>query len=101
GLVHTDLGDFIEGGGLLEELAHLELAGRPRTLAQDVAFATIGKPLLTLLAEKSVGDLAGSCKSSSASEHYGIRVLAQRVAGHLVQRGRKEVALAELPLFLA
>ena len=47
GVVHTNLGEFTEGDGLFEELTHLEFSGGPRALAQDVAFATIGKPLLT------------------------------------------------------
>jgi hypothetical protein len=84
GVVHTSLGEFAEGDGLLEELADLELPRRPRALAQNVAFATIGKPLLTLLAKKPISDLAGSGGCSPAGEHYGIRILARRVAGHLV-----------------
>ena len=43
GIVHTNLGKCREGDSLPEEVAHLELANRPRALAQDVAFATVGK----------------------------------------------------------
>jgi len=101
GVVHTNLGEFTEGDGLFEELTHLEFSGGPRALAQDVAFATIGKPLLTFHTEPALSDLAGSRSSPSVREHYGIRILARRVAGHLVKRCRQEVTLAELLCFLA